>query len=184
MRLGHKQLEEVIFGKTGFRRFTQDSPILPDVWMAYGLNPREPSDLLLTPTWGAPPGKLSNVIADRLEAERRAPRWETVERSGGALDPEIAYNVSAVAVKLYFDEMIRVVLPMTKWWDKYVLVDGGKAFAQVVGSKAHRAKTSASPSRTEGPRRRARRPGAGAARLLRFMLKSARVRRNNVAPAR
>jgi hypothetical protein len=140
MRLSHKQLEEVIFGKTGFRRFTQDSPILPDVWVAYGLDPDEPADLLLTPTWGAAPGKLSNVLADRLEAERRAPRWKTVERSKGALDPEIAYNVSAVAVRLYFDEMIRVVLPMTSWWNQYVLVDGGKAFAQLVGSKAHRRK--------------------------------------------
>jgi serine protease AprX len=140
MRLGHKQLEEVIFGKTGFRRFTQDSPILPDVWMAYGLDPEEPADLLLTPTWGAAPGKLSNALADRLEAERKAPRWQTVGRSKGALDPEIAYNVSAVAVRLYFDEMIRVVLPMTKWWDKYVLVDGGKVFKQLVGSKAHRRK--------------------------------------------
>ena len=140
MRLGHRQLEEVIFGKTGFRRFTQDSPILPDVWMAYGLAPTEPADLLLTPTWGAAPGRLSNVLADRLEAERAAARWATVERSRGALDPEIAYNVSAVALRLYFDEMIRVVLPLTKWWDKYVLADGGKAFAQLVGSKAYRQK--------------------------------------------
>src|SRR5215210_7035574 len=112
MRLGHKQLEEVIFGKTGFRRFTQDSPILPDVWMAYGLDPCEPADLLLTPTWGAAPGKLSNVIAERLEAERRAPRWQAFGRARGALDPEIAYNVSAVAVRLYFDETVGVVLPL------------------------------------------------------------------------
>ena len=140
MRLGHQQLEEVIFGKTGFRRFTQDSPILPDVWMAYGLDPTEPADLLLTPTWGAAPGKLSNVLAERLDAERSAPRWKHVERSEGALDPEIAYNVSAVAVRLYFDEMIRVVLPLTKWWDDYVLVDGGRALARLVGSKAHRRK--------------------------------------------
>ncbi|HEX8337704.1 MAG TPA: S8 family serine peptidase, partial [Pyrinomonadaceae bacterium] len=139
MRLGHKQLEEVIFGKTGFRRFTQDSPILPDVWMAYGLDPTEPADLLLTPTWGASPGRLSNVLADRLEAERAAPRWQTVGRARGALDPEIAYNVSAVAVRLYFDEMIRVVLPMTQWWDKYVLVDGGKVFKQF-GNKTLRRK--------------------------------------------
>jgi hypothetical protein len=143
MRLGHKQLEEVIFGKTGFRRFTQDSPILPDVWMAYGLDPTEPADLLLTPTWGMAPGKLSNVLAERLEAERSAPRWKTIKRAKGALDPEIAYNVSAVALRLYFDEMLRVVLPLTQWWDKYILVDSGKAFAQVVGSKAYRRKLGA-----------------------------------------
>ncbi|MBV8858481.1 MAG: S8 family peptidase [Acidobacteria bacterium] len=143
MRLGHTQLEEAVFGKTGFRRFTQDSPVLPDVWMAYGFAPTAPADLLLTPTWGAAPGKLSNVLAARLAAERAAPRWKKVGRSEGAHDPEIAYNVSAVAVRLYFDEMIRVVLPMTQWWDKYILVDGGKVLKQLVTSKAHRRKLGA-----------------------------------------
>lgn len=110
------------------------------MWAAYGQEPAEPADLLLTPTWGAAPGKLSNVLADRLDAERAAPRWKAVKRSKGALDPEIAYNVSAVAVRLYFDEMIRVALPMTKWWDKYILADGGKVFRQLVTDKAHRRK--------------------------------------------
>ena len=138
MKLEHHQLEEVIFGKTGFRRFTQDSPILPDVWMAYGLEPNAQFDLLLTPTWGAPPGKLSKTIDDRLEAERKAARWQAIPRSEGARGPEIAYNVSTVAVRLYFDELIRVVLPMTKWWDDYILAGDGKSFAQVIKSKAFR----------------------------------------------
>ena len=36
MKLGKKQLEEAIFGRIGFQRFTQDSPVLPDVWLAFG----------------------------------------------------------------------------------------------------------------------------------------------------
>jgi hypothetical protein len=162
MRLRHKLLEEAIFGKTGFRRFTQDSPILPDVWMEYGLASDEsddrkessdvltPADLLLTPTWGASPGKLSNVLAERLEAERQTDRWKSLPRKPKAADPEIAYNVSAVAVRLYFDEMMRVVLPMTKWWDKYILGDGGKAFEQVLRSKDYRAKLGTALKKTSG----------------------------------
>ncbi len=53
-----EQIERLIFGEGAVRRFTQDSPVLPDVWVAYGLAPTEPADLLLTPKWGAAPGKL------------------------------------------------------------------------------------------------------------------------------
>ncbi|HEV7374230.1 MAG TPA: S8 family peptidase [Pyrinomonadaceae bacterium] len=140
--MNHNQLEEVIFGKTGFRRFTQDSPILPDVWMAYGLEPSAQMDLLLTPTWGIGPGKISKAIDERLEVEQKTSRWKAMPGREKALSPEIAYNVSTVAVRLYFDEMIRVVLPMTKWWDTYILEDGGKSFSQVVNSKAFRDKLS------------------------------------------
>jgi hypothetical protein len=37
--------------RAGQRRFTQDSPVLPDVWIHYGLEPKEPLDLLLTPSF-------------------------------------------------------------------------------------------------------------------------------------
>ena len=140
MKLKHNQLEEVIFGKTGFRRFTQDSSVLPDVWMAFGLEPDAQHDLLLTPTWGSPPGKLCTAIADRLEAEQQTARWQAFPRRRPVRSSEIAYNVSTVAVRLYFDEMIRVVLPMTKWWETYILQDDGKNFSQVVKSKAFRDK--------------------------------------------
>ncbi|HEX8734010.1 MAG TPA: hypothetical protein VF721_01720, partial [Pyrinomonadaceae bacterium] len=125
MKLEHDELEEVIFGKTGFRRFTQDSPILPDVWLAFGDDPKERQDLLLTPTWGETPGQLAESISARLEKESDVPHIKELylsspkrRRSRG-----IAYNVSTVALKLYFDEMIRVILPMTKWWDEYILID-------------------------------------------------------------
>ena len=143
MTLEQEQLEEVIFGPTGFRRFTQDSPVLPDVWVAYGEAPLEAFDLLLTPTWGKPPGMLAKELSKRLREERQTPRWKSARGDREVLNPEIAYNVSAVAVTLYFDEMIRVVLPMTKWWDNYVLADGGVAFARLVKEKEYRAKLGA-----------------------------------------
>jgi len=110
--------------------------------MAYGLDPGAHTDLLLTPTWGVPPGRISKVIADRLDAEQETSRWKAMPRRKEASSPEIAYNISTVAVRLYFDEMIRVVLPMTKWWDTYILEDGGKRLDQVVNSKAFRDKLS------------------------------------------
>ena len=35
--------------------------------------------------------------------------------------PEIAYNQSTVVARLYFDELIQVVLPMTAWWNSFIL---------------------------------------------------------------
>jgi serine protease AprX len=141
MRLKHDQLEEVVFGKTGFRRFTQDSPILPDVWMAFGDQPESQQDLLLTPNWGSPPGKLSNDIAVRLEANQKTPSW-TQQALRPARGADIAYNFSTVAVRLYFDEVIRVILPMTVWWDTNILADDGKNFRQLVEDEAFRTRLS------------------------------------------
>jgi subtilisin family serine protease len=139
MKLERNKLEEVIFGKTGFRRFTQDTPIMPDVWMAFGTDPYAQYDLLLTPKWGVTPGKLAKAIDERLAVEKQTERWKAFQRKNPR-SAGIAYNVSTVAVRLYFDEMIRVVLPMTAWWDKYILVDKGKNFKKLTDNKAFREK--------------------------------------------
>ena len=45
-----EQVEELFYGKANQqRRFTQDFPILPDVWIAYGAEPSKRQELLLTP---------------------------------------------------------------------------------------------------------------------------------------
>ena len=50
MRLELKQLAPWVFGQGQLRRYTQDSPVMPDVWMAYGDADREERlDLLLEP---------------------------------------------------------------------------------------------------------------------------------------
>jgi subtilisin family serine protease len=144
MKLGKKQLEEAIFGRIGFQRFTQDSPVLPEVWLKYGDEPTMERDLLLTPTWGTPPGKLSNALAARLQAERKKASWKKVPRHKKPRGPGIAYNISTVAVGLYFDELIRVVLPMTPWWNKYILANKGKVFNEVISSQTFRDKLSKS----------------------------------------
>jgi serine protease AprX len=139
MQLNHDQLEEIVFGKTGFRRFTQDSPILPDVWIEFGLNPRAQLDLLLTPHWGSAPGKLSNDIAKRLEKEKKSAAWAKLPRDKGK-GADIAYNVSTLAVRLYFDEVIRVILPMTAWWNNNILAEKGENFRKLVEDRAFRNK--------------------------------------------
>ncbi|HEY9420404.1 MAG TPA: hypothetical protein VIW92_03235, partial [Thermoanaerobaculia bacterium] len=69
MSLSSKELEYLIFGTERQRRFTQDSPVLPDVWLEYNRKPGEPIDLLLTPYKNRPPSELYKKLRERLRAE-------------------------------------------------------------------------------------------------------------------
>jgi hypothetical protein len=120
MKLEYKHLEAIIFGKMGFRRFTQDSSILPDVWMEFGEKPHDQADLLLTPTWGSAPGSICYTIQKRLESDEHLKRQRFNPSDKKEKPWALAYNGSTVALRLYFDEMIRVILPITYWWEKYI----------------------------------------------------------------
>ena len=41
--LQRKLVEQLMFGAGRIRRFTQDSPVLPDVWLEYALGPGDRS---------------------------------------------------------------------------------------------------------------------------------------------
>ena len=43
-------------------------------------------------------------------------RWKRWKRRPTEGSYEIAYNQSTVAARLWFDELVRVVLPMSHWW--------------------------------------------------------------------
>jgi serine protease AprX len=118
---------KLLYGDGAARRFTQDSPVLPDVWMAYLKEPEKPQDLLLTP-FVAPslepntPGKLAHRLTHLLGDRKRArsPSFRA-ERKG---THAIAYNQATVAVRLWFDELVRIILPLSAWWNSHVNKEG------------------------------------------------------------
>src|SRR5215207_4832849 len=85
----------IVYGnpRSPIQRFTQDSPVLADVWIAFAENPGQPQDLLLTPYQSAlalptanasasanslsTPGKLAQQLRQRLVRERGAARWRS-----------------------------------------------------------------------------------------------------------
>ncbi len=93
-------VEFILLGPTDDRRQLQDSPILGDVWIAFAEHPAESLDLLITPHRTQPAGRVAAKIAGRIERE----------------DSDIAYLQAVVAARLRFDELLRVVVPMTEWW--------------------------------------------------------------------
>jgi len=71
-----------------------------------------PIDLLLTPQRDAGPARLAAQLRRRLGRAR--------EETGARQPARIAYTQTYVVARIYFDEVVRVLLPLTPWWRKYV----------------------------------------------------------------
>ena len=117
------RVDSIIFNET-LRRFTQDSPVLADVWQDYmalalGRHAHERVDLLLEPHRRSSPEALCEALRQRLssaaEKKRRQQLPQPPRESVG-----LSFNDSHVVVRLSLGELIRTALPLTKWWDQYV----------------------------------------------------------------
>lgn len=101
-------VELVLLGPTNDRRQLQDSPVLGDVWIAYAMKPAEAIDLLITPHKSQAAGPVAVKISKRIAAlgMKRGPKQ----------DSQIAYLQGLVAARLFFEELMHVIVPMTYWW--------------------------------------------------------------------
>jgi serine protease AprX len=113
-------VELLLLGPSNDRRQLQDSPILGDVWIAFALKPAEPMDLLITPYKERPAGPVAVLIAEQV-------RKLNVHRTKGQ-DAQVAYLQGLVAARLFFEEMLRVIVPMTQWWRDRKVQDGLGAY--------------------------------------------------------
>jgi serine protease AprX len=116
-------LDKLVRGGADRDRFTQDSPVLPDVWIAYGVDPSGRADLLLTPF----AGKNAAVLAAAVVANLRS--HAGVEPSTAA----VAYNEAYVVAKVTLEELLTCVLPLSPWWKNRVVpaVQDGRAHPNV-----------------------------------------------------
>lgn len=117
--------EALMFGSGGTRRWTQDTPVLPDVWLAYwemaesgrlrrhrGARRLPPIELLVTPHGDSDVGALRSDLMERLKVRR-----DGLPARGGGL-PRVVYNQTTLSASLDFVDLVRCVLPMTDWWRK------------------------------------------------------------------
>ena len=110
-------VQQLIFGDERFRRYTQDSPVLPDVWSAYCAEPAKKQKLLLTPHFKASAGKLTVHLRDDWADEDR---HQTLRDAGLERRPRMAYNQLTVAIEASFEELVFLILPRTTWWLRVV----------------------------------------------------------------
>jgi hypothetical protein len=101
-------VELVLLGPMNDRRQLQDSPILGDVWIAFAARPAAALDLLITPEKDRPAGPVAVLLARRV-ADLGLPR-------AAGEEAQVAYLQGLVAARLFFRELVRVVVPMTVWW--------------------------------------------------------------------
>ena len=101
-------VELVLLGPTDDRRQLQDSPVLGDVWIAYAIKPVDAIDILITPHREQPAGPVAVSIA------RRVNQLDLTRTRGQ--ESQIAYLQGLVAARLFFEELLRVIVPLTQWW--------------------------------------------------------------------
>jgi len=101
-------VEQILLGPADDRRVLQDSPVLVDVWLAYAADPASIQDLLITPHSEATAAEVADCIAKGLKRIGRR-----LHRQRGA---KIAYLQGITAAQLYFDEVLRILVPLTQWW--------------------------------------------------------------------
>jgi serine protease AprX len=101
-------VELVLLGPSSDRRQLQDSPVLGDVWIAFAAKPADAMDLLITPHKQQPAGQVAALIANRIREVRITRDSEH--------PAQVAYLQGLVAARLLFREVLRVIVPMTKWW--------------------------------------------------------------------
>jgi hypothetical protein len=100
-------VEYLLLGPTDDRRVLQDSPLLGDVWAAYAADPGSIQDLLITPHKDVTAAEVADKISDELKmrkAERKSDK------------AKVAYLQGIVGARMYFDEVLRILVPLTQWW--------------------------------------------------------------------
>ncbi len=109
MAVDRRWLEQVLFRVSETRRYTQDSPVMPDVWFGFGESTR-PRDLLIEPRRGTTPAALARRLRELATADSPPRR--------GVLTG-VACDESHVVAAADLPALVRVVLPLTGWWDTH-----------------------------------------------------------------
>lgn len=102
----------LLYGAASSRRFTQDSPLLPEVWLALAHDPEAQVATLSVPRGDLQAHDLANQLHERLRRFRR------LHHVAGP-PSNVSDIPGVVGADLHFDEIVAVVLPMTRWWSTH-----------------------------------------------------------------
>ena len=106
----------LMYETPGGLRFTQDSPILPSVWLAFAEAPHSQQELILTMRHNQGSSKAASMLRSMLVHLRKQMQTVDAQRGFQREEARVSYIPGQIAVRLHFDEMMRVVLPLTPWW--------------------------------------------------------------------
>lgn len=108
-------VEYFLLGRTrrdAIERYTQDGGIVSDVWLQFAKDRSKPQLVLIAPTAETSAVALGYALHQGITAYRAA--YANGQRERSSVSPLENF----VSAKLYFDELLRVVLPLTAWWHR------------------------------------------------------------------
>lgn len=120
IQINRRFIDDIIFGKSkSNNRFTQDSPVYPDVWLDYFDHVKELNtyrcDVILSPHRNTTASELVKLLFENLKAGD-----QSAGSNNGIAGWELASTGESVAVKLTFKELVTKILPLTQFSKKLI----------------------------------------------------------------
>jgi serine protease AprX len=112
-------IEYFLLGRThrdAIERYTQDAGIVTDVWLAFARDQTKPQRVLIAPTVNTSSVVLGHLLHNAISLYRHNTA-QLLER----ILPTVSPLENFVAVTLYFDELLRIVLPLTTFSNRKYL---------------------------------------------------------------
>src|SRR5690242_4451060 len=116
MKVDARLMEKLIFMQFHpTTRFTQDSPVYPDVWMEYFQHADELKtyrvDLILMPHKKSSAAELLKLLSAKvMDLHPKKEDWNWYMATTG----------ESVVANLTFEELVGIALPLTNWWQHYL----------------------------------------------------------------
>jgi len=112
-------IEYFLLGRTrqgALENFVQDGGIVTDVWLGFANEPDGWQRVLVAPARATSTTSVGYGLHHAITAYRGKFVKEKRET------PNVSPLENFVALKVYFDELVRILLPLTKWWERKNLV--------------------------------------------------------------
>lgn len=114
-------VEYLLLGKSHsgqVHRFMQDGGVVADVWIAFARDLTQPVRLLMTPADGTTTADMAWELYHCLRAYRAGQIDAPFKQIGDREPSGVAPLENFVAATIYVDELLRVVMPLTRWWSE------------------------------------------------------------------
>jgi serine protease AprX len=109
-------IEYFLLGRTregALEFFVQDGGVVTDVWLGFAKKPEKSLRVLVSPGRGANTTEVGYALHHAVTAYRRE-----FHPMGGRGAPNVSPLDNFVALTIFFDELVRILLPNTKWWHR------------------------------------------------------------------
>ncbi len=156
-RLDEATLRRFVFQTFGRARRTQDSPVMPDVWLRYiraaerlpmhgAAIARRYDRLLLTPWSGSQPGEIAKRLRENLARQAKAEKSARQgSRQTARMERALRSATAGLSLCVDFESLVRDVVPFTGWWQRLLRRKDFEAAFNMMEETARKTKRPSGP---------------------------------------